>query len=182
MFNTTFKKMLVLVTLAIVTMSISNAKLQSEAMWLEVNGVVGHYEVTGEYTNNGDGTVTLHPPWRIERTDGGGGAWDNEYPGTFKRHALAKIACFYGNEFKLQQLDSEPFNASIFDLDGKCIYSATDKTNITIDKSTISITNGTYMLQLEKDGITKFMKFMFMNDLFIMSEENKMINNYFYSY
>ena len=166
------KKALILVTLGLVTMSIANSKLLAVTMCLEVDGEVEFYEVTGNYKYNGDGTVTLYPPWRIENEDGCQGS--NTKKKTFKD-------CFLATQeisnlgYELQLNNSEVYKVSILDLNGKTIYSVPDKTNITINGSIMPpVSNGFYILHLEnKAGKSEMINFIYNNGTFIISDPMK---------
>ena len=159
--------------MALLLIGIGSANLQAVAtqMWLKVDGEWGYYDVTGRYTLHGNGTVTLHPPWRIENK--GGGQWSNTRDKLFEITHLQKISVFSNNEELLLSSESL-FNVSIYDLYGKSLYSANDKTDIRIDINTIPFANGSYILHMEsKEGETKFMKLLFINNSFIISVPNK---------
>ena len=170
MFNTTLKKIFIFATLGIVAMGIVSADLQateSARMRLQVNGEWGDFDVTAEkITYNDDGTVTFSPPWEISNDDLYMGS--KTKPGTFKRGINAKISYVGKNELQLS--NTESFNLSVLDLNGKSIYSVSDVTNVTMDSKIMPIQNGSFFMRLEdKNGLFKFVNFMVVNGSFVIS-------------
>ena len=61
----------------------------------------------------------------------------------------------------------------IYDYLGRCVYTAKDK-NISIDKNTLNLTNGTYLLRLvNKEGKEEISTFMFDGSSFIFSNSKE---------
>ncbi len=147
---------------------------------LEVDGVSQNFNVQCDgYTEDKEkGTITLDPKWRIDNVYGG--QYSTTVSKTFKRGnygtttngKIAVIITSNNDEFDVDFL--EPLKVSIFDLNGKCIYSATDITNVKISGNTLNIINGHYMLHLEnKEGEIKNMNFIFINSsIFINNHDD----------
>jgi hypothetical protein len=128
------------------------------------------------YRDNSDGSRTLYPPWEITNTDLGTLSSSTNMAMSIRpcpNIAIegTKIIC---NDDELQLNNKESSNVFIYDVDGKCVYSAKDKINFTLDKSTLKLLNGYYTLRLKnKDGIETIVPFMFTNGSFIISEPKK---------
>jgi len=127
----------------------------------------------GEGSYYKDGTLYMEPPWTITYPGGNGYNSGSHGQNIFWRPQFAKISIFNNNN-GLHINDPELFDISVCDIYGKELYFATDKTDIVIDKNTMSLSNGSYMLRVKnKNNEFKFMKFIFINDSFIISEPHK---------
>ena len=127
-----------------------------------------------DYRDNSDGSRTLYPPWEMRH--------NSEVVAQSDRVRMSFDPCapvVIGNKIvensdELQLSNSENVNVSIFDVMGKCIYSATAENNVVINKNTLRLKDGFYFVRLlDREGGYKIVTFMFTNGSFIISEPKK---------
>jgi len=128
-----------------------------------------------------DGNATPTPPWAFvgegdpPYTTGGNGSVKIPVrippPGGNNKISMSEIDISVSNYNGLDINYTEPLDVSIYDMSGKCVYSATDKKNIKVDRNTLTLTNGLYMLRLiNKEGESQTMNFMFTDDAIIIGK------------
>jgi len=68
----------------------------------------------------------------------------------------------------------ELLDVAIYDLLGRVVYTATDINNLSIDRNTLNLTNGTYMLRsVNKEGKEERAMFLLNGDSFIISNSKE---------
>jgi len=104
-------------------------------------------------------------PITMEYSSGKGGGTP---PSSESDTTMHKVSSIIFNGETLEINSTEQLDASIYELNGRKIYS-TNGSSIVVDKNKFS--NGQYMLRLEdKEGKAKVKKLMFINGEFIISE------------
>jgi hypothetical protein len=118
--------------------------------------------------------LNMRPPWKVTYPDGTSNGGNRPQGIPWRPPIIAKIVVHDNKELHLSS--ENPLNVSIYDLNGKVVGSIADKTDITMDLSTIISPNGSYILHIvNKEGKSEFRKILSTGSSFLISEPKVLV-------